>query len=147
MSNPSWVLSEKDTKELINRFAGKALPSIDAVEGVLGFRSFIIESESDDDTIIRKLQNTFRVGGALLDKFIAPEGLALPSLAIDEELIQHVESVVQTREKAMGQAKEESLEVEEEAAKSTKKAALAPCVIQNTAYNPGFWYNGSTGTG
>jgi hypothetical protein len=157
MPNPSWVLSEKDTKELVKRFAGKAMPSIDAVEGVLGFRSFVIESESDDDTMIRKLPGAFRIGGILSEKFTAREGLALPSLAIDEsdeaahwllttagkaideELIQHVESVVQTREKAMGQATEEAVQVEEGAAKSTEKDVRAPCVIQNTAYNPGFW--------
>jgi len=158
MPNPSWILSEKDTKELVNRFAGKALPSFDAVEGILGFRSFIIESESDDDIINRKLPDMFRIGGALPEKFFAPEGMALPSLAIDEsdeaahwllttagkaideELIKHVENVVQTREKAMGEAKDENLEVEEEAAaKDTKKAAYAPCVIANTPYNPAFW--------
>jgi len=157
MPNPSWILSEKDTKELVNRFAGKAMPSIDAVEGILGYHSFIIESESDDDTMVRKLPGAFRVGGTLPEKFIAPEGVALPSLAIDEsdeaahwllttagkaideELRHHVESVVQTREKAMGQAKEETIQVDEETAKSTEKVKLAPCVIQNTAYNPGFW--------
>ena len=158
MPNPSWELSDKDTKELVKRFAGKAMPSIDAVEGTLGFRSFIIESESDDDTMIRKLPGAFRVGGILSEKFIAREGMALPSLAMDEsdeaahwllttagkvmdeDLIKHVESVVQTREKAMGQAQEENLDEEEEVkAKDTKKSARAPCVIANTAYNPGFW--------
>jgi hypothetical protein len=30
MPNPSWTLSEDDTKELIDRFAGKAMPSLDS---------------------------------------------------------------------------------------------------------------------
>ncbi len=157
MPNPSWVLSEKDTEELINRFAGKAMPSIDAVEDVLGFRSYVIEAESDDEEMIRKLPGAFRVGGALPRKYVTAEGIALPQLAIEEsdeaahwllttagkavneELIRHVESVVETREKAMGLAKEEPVEGEMEAAEVREKAKLAPCVIQNTPYNPGFW--------
>lgn len=159
MPNPSWVLSEEDTKELINRFAGKAMPSIDAVEDVLGFRSYVIEAESDDEEMIRKLPSAFRVGGALPQKYVAAEGIALPQLAIEEsdeaahwllttagkavneELIRHVESVVETREKAMGLAKEETVEGEMEAAEVREKAKLAPCVIRNTSYNPGFWNN------
>ncbi len=163
MPNPSWVLSEEDTKELINRFAGKAMPSIDAVEVVLGFRSFIIEAESDDEELIRKLPSAFRVGGTFPQKYVtAAESTALPSLtveesdeaahwllttaakAVSEELIRHVESVVETREKAMGPIKEEPVEVEEEAAEKEaaekyKKDKFAPCVIQNTPYNPNFW--------
>ncbi len=159
MPNPSWVLSEKDTKELINRFAGKAMPSIDAVEDVLGFRSYVIEAESDDEEMIRKLPSAFRVGGSLPQKYVTAEGIALPSLtmeesddaahwllttageAVSEELIRHVESVVETREKAMGLAKEEPIEGEEEAAEVREKAKLARCVIRNTPYNPGFWNN------
>ncbi len=159
MPNPSWVLSEEDTKELINRFAGKAMPSIDAVEDVLGFRSYVIEAESDDEEMIRKLPSAFRVGGALPQKYVTAEGIALPQLAIEEsdeaahwllttagkavneELIRHVESVVETREKAMGLAKEETVEGEMEAAEVREKAKLAPCVIRNTSYNPSFWNN------
>lgn len=157
MPNPSWILSEEDTKELINRFAGKAMPSIDAVENVLGFRSYIVETESDYEEIIRKLPRIFRVGGTLPQRYVTTKGIALPLLtteesdeaahwllttagkAVNEELIRHVESVVETREKAIGLPKEESIEGEKEAAEVRETAKLAPCVIKNTPYNPGYW--------
>ncbi len=159
MPNPSWVLSEEDTKELIYRFAGKAMPSLDAVEDVLGFRSYVVEAESDDEEMIRKLPRTFRVGGTLPQKYVLAEGIALPTLtmeesddaahwllttagkAVNEELIRHVESVVETREKAMGLPKEEPIEGEEEVTEAREIEKLAPCVIRNTPYNPGFWNN------
>lgn len=162
MENPSWVLSEEDTNELINRFAGKAMPSLDSVEDVLGFRSYIVEAESDDEEMIRKLPTTFRVGGTLPQKYVTAKGIALPLLAreesdeaahwllttagkaVDEELIRHVESVVETREKAMGLPKEETIEGEEEATEVRETAKLAPCIIKNTPYNPGFWNNNPT---
>ncbi len=155
--NPSWILSEEDAKNLMTRFAGKAMPSIDSVEKILGFRSFIIEAESDDEELVRKLPSTFRVGGYLPEKFVAKEGIALPALAsdeskeaahwllttagkmIDEELIRHVESVVETREKAMGRIKEEPIKVEGESAEDRARAKRTGCVIQNTPYNPGLW--------
>jgi hypothetical protein len=158
MPNPSWTLSEDDTKELIDRFAGKAMPSLDSVENVLGFRSYVVEAESDDEEMIKKLPATFRVGGALPQKYVTMKGMALPSLtmdesdeaahwllttadnAIDEELIRHVESVVQTREKAMGVPEEKPIE-EEKAAETRDTEKLAPCIIRNTPYNPGFWNN------
>jgi hypothetical protein len=40
--NPSWDLSDSDARQLVDRVADKALTAVNEVEGVLGFRGYII---------------------------------------------------------------------------------------------------------
>jgi len=70
-ANPSWDLSKKDTKKLVDLVANRALPSIDAVESILGFRGYILSAESDDVPSLG-LPHDFRLGGTLFDQIVAP---------------------------------------------------------------------------
>jgi len=51
--NPTWDLSKKDTKKLVDIVAQKALPSVDAVESILGFRGYVISVVSHDTQRVR----------------------------------------------------------------------------------------------
>src|SRR5260370_41984633 len=65
-ANPSWRLSEKDGRRLLDRVAGKKLIPHESpdLENVLGPRGFIVEAASDDEAL-DGVPHAFRVGGAL----------------------------------------------------------------------------------
>jgi hypothetical protein len=151
--NPSWVLSKKDAKRLVDSVARKALPSVDSVESILGFRGYIISSDSDEEPLVG-LPHEFRIGGTSFDQFVAPKELALATLtpqesddiavwllstaqkAVEDEVLSYVEQTVKTRN--AGSTAEKSKK------RSSGKApdqdvVDAACLIQNTPYNPAFW--------
>ena len=141
--NPAWQLSESDTRQLIDRLANRTLAAIDDVEGVLGFRGYIISAEDDVQGSAVGLPEVFRLGGgALPQEYAAPEGAApaLPAqeaddaalwllsttqAAVDDDLLSYVEGVVKTRGAVQEQEGVTDL--------------AAACVIQTTPYNPAFW--------
>lgn len=148
MPNPSWSLSETATRELMDRVAAKALPSLEASEGALGYRSFIVAAASDDESAIAGLPDVFRVGGMVPEAYSTPHGVALPALtaeesdnaalwllttagkAVDDELLGYVETTIKERKTATQErAVRKEREIVEEAV----------CVIRNTPYNPAFW--------
>src|SRR5262245_43236851 len=73
--NPSWDLSANETRELIARVAGKTLPSVEDVEGTLGFRGYIVAVSEDTDDTARDagLPDVFRIGGDLPQQFTHSE--------------------------------------------------------------------------
>ena len=149
--NPTWDLSKKDTKKLVDMVARKALPSVDAVESILGFRGYIISAESDDFTPGLGLPDEFRLGGTLFDQLTVPEGLALAAMtpkesdeaalwllstardSVEDDLLTDVQKEITSRtaSRAPGKASKQRT------AKTAKVAA--GCTIENTPYNPGFW--------
>lgn len=149
--NPSWELSKKESRQLVDRFAGMALPRVTAVEPVLGFRGYVVSAESDDEARKANVPDTFFVGGMLPREFVsAVEAAALPALdedqsddaalwllntaekAIGDKLASYVEDVVKTRkvERAWKPAR---------VRKRQELALPAGCTIRNSPYVPAFW--------
>ncbi|HVR97950.1 MAG TPA: hypothetical protein VMW27_15130 [Thermoanaerobaculia bacterium] len=70
--NPSWILSPKEEKELVDRV--KADPSlmlpVTAATGGLGYRGYIVTTEKEGDESLGKaaLPSRFRLGGEPLNK-------------------------------------------------------------------------------
>lgn len=166
--NPSWTLSEKEARQLTDRVASRALPAAAGVEGILGFRGFVVHGPGDDTAKKAALPDSFRVGGLLSGEFVAPEGVAASALRVEEaddaakwllttargevedEVLRYVEGALkepaQQREgpagKKGGKGAEPAEDAQDEKALAEAKKAgvvLAACVIANTAYNPGFW--------
>ncbi len=166
-SNPSWRLSEKDGRRLLDRVAGKTLMPHESpdLENVLGPRGFIVEAASDDEAI-DGVPHAFRVGGPLPSLLSTGSGNSLLSTpesieaerflldtgkhVLDEHLLAFLEDTL--RRRALPQTEAEMLwpepaePAEEEPfihAQPTREQvaemALAPCIIANTPYNPGFW--------
>ncbi len=146
--NPSWELPESDVRQLIDRFAGRAVAPLETVEGVLGFRGYIITVEDDAQAAVAGLPEAFRItglglGGVTPQEAAAPTDSALPVLrpqevdeaalwlldtarqAVEDDLLAYVEGVVKARAEAQGPEPEVDM--------------AAGCAIQNTAYNPAFW--------
>jgi len=164
--NPSWTLSEKEARTLTERFAGRALQAATAVEGVLGYRGFIVQVPGDDVAKKAALPDTFRFGGLVAGEFTAPEGLAASALHaeeahdaaswllstargdVEDPVLSYVTSVLkeptrqretQEAEAAAPDVSEDAQDKEAAAEAASAGAALAACVIVNTPYNPGFW--------
>lgn len=151
--NPTWDLSKKDTKKLVDIVAQKALPSVDAVESILGFRGYVISADSDDVPVGLGLPSDFRIGGTLFDQTVVPQGLALAVMtpkesdqaalwllstagkAVEDEVLAYVEKTIKTR---VATALEKP--GRQRAPKVEKKTRIAAgCTIANTPYNPAFW--------
>jgi hypothetical protein len=141
--NPSWDLSESDARQLVSRLAGKTLAAADEVEGgVLGFRGYIVavSHDADETAMAAGLPPVFRIGGALPQQFLSTEAVETPPLSaaeaedaaqwllttaqreVDDELLSIVQGAIRREPQPQLEA-----------------AVAAACVIQNTAYNPGFW--------
>jgi len=136
--NPSWALKENDRQGLISRVAGTALAAADApaVHGRLGFRGYVVSTVSDDDTTAANagLPETFRIPAAAIEaaRWLLTTGQA----AVDDDVLQAVADQIGSTPSSS----ENTSEAEEEGdVDSLAAAAVASCVIQNTAYHPGFW--------
>lgn len=60
--NPTWRLTAKETKELVDRVAGKAVRSLGEVPAVLGYRGFVVQADPDDALPWTGLPPRFTVG-------------------------------------------------------------------------------------
>lgn len=159
--NPTWVLSDEQARELIDRAAGRALAAPDSGPGLLGFRGYIVTAVSDDAAERAGLPASFRLDAVPADRLVAPEGLAARALTVDEsaaastwllstagdaveeDVLEYVKGAIGERSaayKASAAAEElgegPSPEAEEAAPKGVARAA---CIIANTPYNPAFW--------
>jgi hypothetical protein len=124
--------------------------AMDEVEGVLGYRGFIIEANSDEQAASAKLPDSFRVGGLVHQSFVAAQGVVLPLLSsqesdqtalwllttakgvVEDEVLRYVESVIKQRVSGF--------EVQEQEANAEEpELPRAFCLIRDTPYNPGFW--------
>jgi hypothetical protein len=168
-SNPSWRLSEKDNARLLERVAGRAVAteSEEGNKGGLGPRGFIILATRDDE-VPGGLPASFRVGGGVLPQ-VASESGATPlsaaesaelsrfllntgSHVLETDLMAFLETSIQKTAQPgppdsdlmwmqpaepLGDAAVAEPVPPEEAIQAV--AALPPCTIANTPYNPGFW--------
>lgn len=153
--NPSWKISDKKAKELVDRVAHRALADAQQVDNALGFRGFVVSSPSDD-ALPQHMPATFRIGGAMAAGMEHGDGrkaalsadevddsvrwlLATGEHAIPDAVMEAVRDEIETASRALAQppAAEAAADEVESAAKAA--AAAAACVIANTAYNPGFW--------
>ena len=148
--NPSWVLPKKDMRHLVDRIAGRALADLAAVEPKLGFRGYVISSESDDESQKAQLPERFRIGGLWPREFVGPTGTAFRTLdddesdkaalwllntakgEIDDDLGSYVEDFVTTRRAVI-------LERPKPARKHRRVPLASGCFIQNSPYLPAFW--------
>lgn len=162
LPNPSWRLSEKDSARLLERVSGRTIASLETEDsGVLGPRGFVITASSDDE-LPDNLPTTFRVGAppsmaagaqAKAGAFTASESADTARFLIntgrhvlDADLMSFLETSLSAQPEPESPAAEalwmepaEPAPEEEEAPSQPEEFALAPCVIANTAYNPGFW--------
>lgn len=149
--NPSWKICEKDTKQLKERVASKALMSAEAIDDILGYRGMLISAASDEQ-LPENVPASFRIGGTVSGDYETPRS-ELPSLSADEaddtvlwllhtgrhvvkeELLAFVDDHIQVRRQGLADSPSEPVEDETE----ERSAERAACIIQNTPYNPGFW--------
>jgi hypothetical protein len=148
--NPWWELSEKDGKQLVDRPAHRALDEPSLVDGILGYRGLVVEARSDDQ-LPEGMPSSFRISGPLPKDYKRPESKDAALSAkeaddtasfllntgrehLDEGLFPFIEEAIRMR--AQGPAAERAVEDKEALKLAT---AVAPCIIQNTPYNPGFW--------
>lgn len=146
--NPSWELSEADARTLVSRLQGKAVAALEETTGDLGFRGYIVSAAADDDDTATAagLPDTFRVGASAFG------GIAVPTAGEQETSPLSAEEADDASQWLLGTAAgavdDEVLEFvassitgggQQQAVESTEAGAAAACVIQNTAYNPGFW--------
>jgi hypothetical protein len=142
--NPFWELSANQANELISRLAGKAVAPLDAGEGKLGLRGYIISASSDDSVTDAGLPDTFRLAAGAVEEFLPSQETELPPLsapdtseaalwllttssgAVDDDLLNTVKDMISSQGKPVEEAPAEA-------------EAVAPCIIRNTPYNPGFW--------
>ena len=154
--NPSWMLSDKKAKELMDRVANRALVAdADGEAGTagLGFRGMVVAGMSDSDLA---LPSTFRIGGAgSADSAALDAGhsaltmdeahdavrwlLSTGAHALDDTLGAAVFDEVDAA--LRNQRDEEPTAAADEVHESelADASAKAVCIIANTAYNPGFW--------
>ena len=153
--NPSWMLSDKKAKELVDRVAQRALTPADVVEDdyALGFRGLVVSQTTDADAGA-VVPMAFRIGGmanpsaqalqAGYRALTADEAddtvkwlLATGAHAVGDALAGAVQEEVESKLQGLRE-EEPAAEAVEESDRDLGAAALA-CIIANTAYNPGFW--------
>lgn len=153
--NPSWRLSDKKAKELVDRVAKRALGQAEAEENshVLGFRGLVVES-TDDAGGSAGLPAAFRIGGVGAPEAAAVKAgkkalsmeetqdtvrwlLATGAHVFDDALGLLVQDEVEARLLDTRESEAAPAAPEEEA--ESLGAGLAACVLANTAYNPAFW--------
>jgi hypothetical protein len=145
LPNPSWTLSPKDAKELVARLAGKAMMPVDAGPTNLGFRGYIVAAQSDDEAQAAGLPDVFRVGGGTSQHFVTPQQAQESTAIGGDESRDAAHWLLGTAGEAVGDELLGIIKEDIEGAKKgagpldTEVMAAAPCVIQNTPYNPGFW--------
>jgi hypothetical protein len=160
--NPSWKLSGNDLRQLIERLAGKAVPSPETGEEGLGYRGFIISVMDDTTTSATKLPATFRVGGDVHPSSIAAQPTALPALSpqesdqmalwllsttpkgtLSDEVLRHAENIIKQRASGASSSAALAQQTKQTRAQTQAQApaaqAAAGCLFANTPYNPGFW--------
>lgn len=154
--NPEFDLNEKDAKKFMERFAGKTPLSAENVESPLGFRGFLVEA-STDVKLPDNIPTSFQVGGVANSGFKAKVSsrkaralsedenddavkwlLSKAKGAVDEVIFNNIKETLSLRKKATSKAV--SAAVEEDKLWN-KLQIISPCIIANTAYNPGFWNN------
>ena len=147
--NPSWLLSQKDTHRLVERFSDRSLVEAEAVDGVLGFRGLVVSATSDEQ-LPEGMPATFRVGGLLPADYSAQEStlraltedesddavrwlLSTGEHAVGEDIFAYLEDTLEMRKQGLETEAPTELVMEEKIWKEEAKlVAKAACSIQNT---------------
>lgn len=149
--NPSWRLSPQNAKAFLDRFANRTAADAGEVDNVLGYRGVII-SASSDEQLPDGISSEFRVGGNItsVEKADAEDKAHLSAdeaddavlwllskgqHAVTEEVFGYIQDTIEMRKSGIDESQPTEM-AEDEKAQAPEKA---PCIIQNTAYNPGFW--------
>lgn len=153
--NPSWKLSEKNAQQLLERVADKSLAPLDSVENKLGFRGLTVSAVSDEQ-LPDNVTDSFRLGGSFAADFIEKESkfsalnanetdeavkwlLSTGKHAVDEKVMAYIQDAIVLDQQGTASFPAEPAEDEETLQDLESLSAAAACIIQNTAYNPGFW--------
>ncbi|SOD90576.1 hypothetical protein [Spirosoma fluviale] len=153
--NPSWRLSEKNTQQLLERVANKALAPLDAVENTLGFRGLTVTATSDEK-LPDNVTDSFRLGGSLAADYAGTKSklstlsgeetdnavrwlLSTGQHAVDQDVLAYIQDTLQLSQQGTETFPAEPIEEKEALEDIESLSAAAACIIQNTAYNPGFW--------
>ena len=153
--NPSWMLSDKKAKELVDRIANRAVTPADAVEDdyALGFRGLVV-SETTDADAGAGVPMAFRIGGTAAPGAQALQAgqraltadetddtvkwlLATGSHAVGDALAGAVQDEVESQLQGLREEEPASEAIEE--SDDDMGSSVMACIIANTAYNPGFW--------
>lgn len=151
--NPSWKLSPQNAKAFLERFANKSVADANEVDNVLGYRGVIV-SASSDEQLPDNMLSEFRVGGnstaSAGSDAEAKIGLSADESddavlwllskgqhAVNEDVLAYVHDTIEMRKSGIGDT--HPTEMDENKTEQPEQAVAAPCVIQNTAYNPAFW--------
>jgi hypothetical protein len=86
--NPTWNLSDQETKQLVDRVAERALSAEDATDGSLGFRGFVLHPAQDDATAGAGIRDSFRVGGTAPEGYVAAGSGKALSLDESEDAVK-----------------------------------------------------------
>lgn len=149
--NPSWVLSQSDARQLLDRIAKRSVIEAETVDNVLGYRGLVVPASSDEQ-LPENLPASFRIADGLPEGYALPDSAARPlsadeisdatgwllstgSHVVDEDLVAFVQDAVRMR--TQGLDTKVPAEAPEEAPEALP-AAGPPCVIHNIPYNPGF---------
>ena len=150
--NPSWHLSEKDSKSFIERFSKKTVLSATEFEAHLGYSGFGIEANTDE-RLPDGVPSSFHLDSKLVSG-VSAFGHSNPLLSITEigdatawllskagkSIKDDMKTYVQGEIK--GRLKELVVQADKKIAEDLlfkKLAHTAACVIANTPYKPGFW--------
>jgi hypothetical protein len=155
--NPSFELNEKDAKSLLDRVAGKSVLTDAEHHADLGFSGFKIEASSDE-RLPEGVSDSFYIGKELAAG-ISADGRRHPVLtasettdaftfllskagkALDDNIADYItgdiKQYTKDAQKATQAAPAEDKEMKDIIIK-------LPCIIANTAYNPGFWNTPAT---
>ena len=153
--NPSWMLSDKKAKELVDRVANQAVAVAEANDGdyALGFRGLVVASTHDADAGA-SLPATFRIGGSGAPDAQALQAgrhalsaeetedtvrwlLATGAHVVGDALAAAVQDEVEAKLRGLREAEPAAAAIEE--SEEALGGIAAACIIANTAYNPGFW--------
>ncbi len=150
--NPSWILSEKDAKSFLERFAKKTVLSAADHEAQLGYGGFSVEALGDE-RLPDGIPSSFFLDGKLANS-VSEFGHNNPLLSVSEsssaaqwllskagksvhdDVSSYVLGEIKVKEAAM--KAEASAKIVEDL-EFKKIVQIAGCVIANTPYNPNFW--------
>jgi len=151
--NPSWKLSPDDVIQLRERLADRFVAPPEATPPALGFRGFVVVSDSEDEPARFNLPSHFRVGSRIPGGLLNNWGVLAHALwqqesdstalwlletskgAVDDDLLQFVNDSLRG---PLGSPPSAAAEPEQRVI----LPSISPgCTIQTLIFGPAFWNN------